>query len=60
MREFGGVLDLDRGKKTVAEFMERWWRDYALVQLQAKTRGSYGRVRENHLRRRLGATGPAT
>jgi integrase len=53
-RELGEVLDLDRGKESVAEFIERWWREYALVQLEENTRRSYAQVWEKHLRRRIG------
>ena len=53
-RELGEPLDLDRGKETLAEFVERWWRQYAMVELQPNTRDAYGRVWEKHLRRRVG------
>ncbi len=53
-RELGEALDLDRGKETVAEFIERWWREYAVISLADNTRDAYSRVWENHLRRRLG------
>jgi integrase len=54
VRELGGGLDFDRGKETVAEFIERWWRDYALVELQPNSREGYARVWEKHLRLRVG------
>ena len=53
-RELGEVLDLERGKETVAEFIERWWREYALVELEDNTRKAYAQTWEKHLRRRLG------
>ncbi len=53
-RELGGVLDLDRGKETVAEFIERWWQQYALVELEENTRKSYAQTWEKHLRMRIG------
>jgi integrase len=53
VRELGGVLDLDRGRETVAEFIERWWRDYALVDLEQNTRDGYAHLWERHLRRRV-------
>jgi integrase len=53
-RELGEVLDLNRGTETVADFIERWWRDYALLQLEENTRRSYGHIWEKHLRRRVG------
>lgn len=54
VRELGGVLDLDRGKETVSEFIERWWREYALTHLADNTRESYGVIWEKHLRERIG------
>jgi integrase len=48
------VLDLDRGNETMAEFIERWWREYAIVKLEDNTRKSYAHVWEKHLRRRIG------
>jgi len=53
-RELGESLDPERGKETVAEFIERWWRQYALVQLEENTRKGYAQVWEKHLRRRIG------
>ena len=53
-RELGGPLDLDRGRETVAEFMERWWRDYAVPSLTDNTRDCYARIWERHVRARLG------
>ena len=53
-RELGDALDLDRGRETVAEFIERWWREYALLRLEDNTRKSYGQVWEKHLRSRIG------
>jgi integrase len=52
-REMGGQLDLDRGQETVAEFMERWWLDYAVPTLADNTRDCYARIWERHVRRRL-------
>ena len=53
-RELGGPLDLDRGRETVAEFMERWWRDYAVPTLADNTRDCYAGIWERHVLRRLG------
>lgn len=53
-RETGDMLDADRGKETVAEFMERWWGEYALTRLEKNTRDGYARVWEKHIRRRVG------
>jgi len=54
LRELGGSLDLNRGKETLAEFVERWWVEYAIPSLSKNTRDSYGRVWEKHLRGRVG------
>ena len=54
MRELGGPLDLDRGRETVADFMERWWRDYAVPTLADNTRDCYSGIWERHVRERLG------
>jgi integrase len=48
------VLDLDRGTETMAEFIERWWREYAVLKLEDNTRKSYAQVWEKHLRLRIG------
>jgi len=53
-RELGEVLDFDRGKETVAEFIERWWREYAVVKLEENTRKGYAQVWDKHLRKRIG------
>lgn len=53
-RELGRPLDLDRGKETVADFIERWWRDYALVSLTPNTRDGYARAWDKHLRSKVG------
>ncbi len=53
-RELGGPLDLDRGRETVADFMERWWRDYAVPTLSDNTRACYAGIWERHVRGRIG------
>ena len=53
-RERGDLLDMSRGKETVSEFVERWWRDYAVSQLSDNTRAHYGRLWEKHLRKPIG------
>jgi integrase len=52
-REVGRPLDLDRGRESLGAFVERWWRDYALMELEAATREHYGRIWEKHLRERI-------
>jgi site-specific recombinase XerD len=56
-RELGGSFDPNRGKETLADFIEQWWREYALVELEASTRTNYARVWEIHLRPRVGGYG---
>jgi integrase len=53
-REWGEVLDFDRGKETLAEYMETWWTRYAIPELADKTRVDYGRAWEKHVRGALG------
>ncbi len=53
-RELGETLDLDRGKETVAEFIERWWEQYAIVELEDNTRRGYAQIWEKHLLPRIG------
>ncbi len=42
---------------TLADFVEEWWREYALVELETSTRAAYAQTWEKHLRRRLGGFG---
>jgi integrase len=53
-RERGEVLELDRGKESLAEFMETWWARYAISELSDKTRVDYGQAWEKHVRKSLG------
>ena len=53
-RELGSNLDLDRGSETVADFVERWWRDYAVPTLADNTRDCYAGIWERHVLLRLG------
>ena len=55
-RETGGFVDLDRGKETLREFKERWWRDYVTPNLARKTRDGYSHVWKKHIEPRLGGT----
>jgi hypothetical protein len=50
---WGGSFDLDRGRETLAESMERWWRDYAVPTLADNTRDCYARIWERPVRPRL-------
>src|SRR5687768_5768517 len=53
-RQRGGLVALDAGAQTLAEFVEEWWRDYALVNLGERTRQTYAYVWDRHLRPRVG------
>src|SRR5665647_565909 len=48
-RQTDGLFDSDRGKETLREFEERWWRDYVTPNLAAKTRERYGHVWKKHI-----------
>ena len=52
--QMGGVVNLDRGRITVAEFVETYWRLHAIPNLSDATRGIYGQTWEKHLRHRIG------
>ena len=53
-RELGQALDLDRGKESVAEFAETYWRRHAVPNLAENTRDGYRRVWAKHVRPVLG------
>jgi integrase len=53
-RQLGWVPSSTAGRITLAEFMEEWWRVYAVPNLAPKTREVYGQIWERHIRRRLG------
>jgi len=55
-RQTGGLVDLDRGKETLREFKERWWRDYVTPNLARTTRDNYSHVWKMHIDRKLGGT----
>jgi integrase len=42
---------------SLAEFVEEWWTEYALVELERSTRAAYAHTWEKHLRPRLGRYG---
>ena len=46
--------DLDRGRVTLAVFVETYWQLHAVPNLAATTRDVYAHVWEKHLRRRVG------
>ena len=54
-QQVGHLIDLDRGTITLGEFVEDYWRDYAIPNLAPKTRDVYARVWDKHLCPRIGA-----
>ncbi len=53
-RQLGGVVALDAGAQPLAEFVEDWWRDYAVPDLSSRTRQVYAAVWGRHLLPRIG------
>ena len=47
-KEIGRPLEIDRGKETMAEFVEIYWRRYAVPSLAANTLDGYGQVFSVH------------
>jgi integrase len=50
----GGPLAASLAKLTLAEFVEEYWRTYAIPNLEERTRRSYKGVWNRHLRERIG------
>jgi integrase len=53
-RQTGGLVDLDRGKETLREFKERYWRDYATPNLATSTRANYEHLWKTRIAPKLG------
>jgi integrase len=53
-KRLGGVVDLDRGKTTLAEFVETYWRLHAIPNLSAGARAVYAQTWAKHLHGRVG------
>ena len=53
-QQVGAIVDLERGGVILADFVEVYWRDYAVPNLAPKTRAVYGQIWEKHLRPRIG------
>lgn len=53
-QQVAGVVRIDQGQRTLAEFVETYWRLHAIPNLTPHTRASYGSLWEKHLRPRLG------
>lgn len=51
----GGLVDLEAGSETLAQWMEEWWRVYAIPNLKPRTREVYARMWATHLMPRLGS-----
>ena len=54
-RKLYGLPSIDAGRVTLAEFVEEWWRLYAVPNLAPRTRKTYGYIWDRHIRGRLGA-----
>ena len=54
-QQVGDVVDLERGGVLLADFVEVYWRDYAVPNLAPRTRAVYARVWDKHLRPRIGS-----
>jgi integrase len=54
-QQVGDVVNIERGKVLLADFVVEYWRDYAIPNLAPRTRDVYGRVWEKHLRPRIGS-----
>ncbi len=52
-QQLGDVVVVARDV-TLAEFVEEWWLEYALVELEKASRATYAQTWEKHLRPRLG------
>lgn len=53
-RRIYGLPSIDAGRVTLAEFVEEWWRMYAVPNLAPRTLDVYGHIWELHMRQRLG------
>jgi integrase len=53
-KRLGTLALLTAGDQTLAEFVEEWWRLYAIQSLAENTRQTYGYVWDRHVRGRLG------
>jgi integrase len=52
-QQLGDVVIVARDV-TLAVFVEEWWQEYALVELERSTRATYAQTWEKHLRARVG------
>ena len=50
----GTLSELDAGRETLAEFVDEWWRVYAVVNLQRKTLQIYAAIWNKHVLPRIG------
>lgn len=54
LAQLGHLAQLDAGKVTLSEWVETWWREYAVPNLKPRTRDVYAVVWDRHIRPRLG------
>jgi hypothetical protein len=54
LKRRAALTELEMGRLTVAEMVNRWWGDYAAFQLTKKTLGPYSLIWNNHLLPRIG------
>lgn len=54
LKRAGGLDRLDAGRETLADFAERWWADYAAVNLAVSTLDCYARIWNRHVLPRVG------
>lgn len=52
-RRIGQLAFVDAGNRTLGEFVEQWWREYARVELQPNTQRCYASVWDAHIEPRL-------
>lgn len=53
-RRLYGLPSIDAGRVTLSEFVEEWWRTYAVPNLKPRTRAVYAQTWDRHIRLRLG------
>jgi integrase len=54
LKRRGALHELEMGRLSVAEMVDRWWRDYARFRLARKTLGPYSTIWNTHLASRIG------
>ena len=54
LHQIDGGIYVDVSKVTIAEFLDRWQRDYADVKVSPKTRERYGQLIKNQIKPHIG------